>query len=626
MTHTMTRRDVAEAQVGPAALLHAPLGVTPRGADSCTVLVWAPRAGEVHLEVGTGASVERYPLPQLENGYHGALVDAMLPGTRYAFRLDGGEPRPDPASRSQPDGVHAASCVVDLRDFRWTDEHWRGLPMRDYVIYELHVGTFTPEGTFDAAAARLDELAQLGITAVELMPVAEFPGARGWGYDGVNLFAPHSAYGGPDGLRRFVDAAHEHGIAVVLDVVYNHLGPEGNYLAEFGPYFSSRHHTPWGDGVNVDDHDSDEVRRFFCENALMWITDFHIDALRLDAVHGIIDTSAYPFLAELADLVAERAEELNRRVHLISESDLADVRVITPRAAGGWGHDAQWADDFHHALHVLVTGEQNGYYADFPNGLEDLAEAYRHGFVYRGQRSEYRRRRVGSQTHGRRPEQFVVCTQNHDQVGNRPRGDRVMAAYGLETSKLAAAALLLSPFTPMLFMGEEYGETNPFPYFVSHTDPQLLEAVRRGRRAEHASFYGRGVRIPDPGSVETFESAVLDWDRRFEGDHGALLRWHRALLHVRREYPALRPRQLGAPEVHVEADHDLLLLHWSHHEQEYAAFLNFGTEAVALEGMDADVEVLLDSEDERFGGHGTAGTVEELAPRGVLLMRAFAEH
>jgi maltooligosyltrehalose trehalohydrolase len=417
------------------------------------------------------------------------VVQGVKPGTRYFYRLDGNTERPDPASKFQPEGVHGPSQVIDPH-FVWEELHWSGIPFSHYVLYELHVGTFTAQGTFDAIVPHLDELKDLGITSIEIMPVAQFPGDRNWGYDGVYPGAVQNSYGGPEGLKRLIDACHQRGLAVTLDVVYNHLGPEGNYLCDFGPYFTDRYHTPWGAAINFDGPDSDAVRRFFIENALSWVTEFRLDALRLDAVHGIFDFSALHFLQELAAAVHEQAERLNRRIYVIAESDLNDVRLVSSPELGGYGLDAQWNDDFHHALHTLLTGERTGYYEDFGR-IQDLAKAFAEGFVYSGAYSPARRRRHGNTSKDLAADRFVVCAQNHDQVGNRLKGDRLSALVSFEGLKLAAAVVLLSPFIPLLFMGEEYGETAPFPYFVSHSDPDLIEVVRRGRRAEFAMCRGR---------------------------------------------------------------------------------------------------------------------------------------
>ncbi|MGH7748223.1 MAG: malto-oligosyltrehalose trehalohydrolase, partial [Candidatus Dormibacteria bacterium] len=409
----------------------------------------------------------------------------MPPGTDYRLGVDGHPGLPDPRSPHQPEGVHGPSRTVDHRAHAWGDGDWRGAELADAVLYELHVGTFTPQGTFDAAAARLGHLVELGVTAVEIMPVAEFPGDRGWGYDGVNLFAPHHAYGGPDGLRRLVDACHAHGLAAVLDVVYNHLGPDGNYLGAFGPYFTDRYRTPWGEAINLDGRQSDEVRAFVVDNALMWLRDYHLDGLRLDAVHAILDTSAVHILEELAGRVRALEAELGRRLWLIAESDLNDPRLVRDPDRGGYGLDAQWTDDVHHALHAVLTGERTGYYADYGR-VEDVAQALRHAFVLDGRYSRYRERRFGRPIGDLGGAHFVVCLQNHDQVGNRATGDRISATLSPGLLACGAALVLCSPYTPMIFMGEEWGAATPFQFFSHMPDSALREAIRDGRYAEFA--------------------------------------------------------------------------------------------------------------------------------------------
>jgi maltooligosyltrehalose trehalohydrolase len=433
--------------------------------------------------------------------------------------------------------VHGPSRVADLK-YEWTDGAWRGLPLGSYVLYELHVGTYSRAGTFAGVIAELSRLRELGVTAIELMPVAQFPGTRNWGYDGVYPFAVQDSYGGARGLQELVNACHCAGLAVVLDVVYNHLGPEGNYLADFGPYFTDCYRTPWGRALNFDGPHSEGVRRYFIDNALQWFEDFHIDALRLDAVHAIIDRSARPFLEELADCVHRRGEELGRHLYLIAESDLNDARIVRPHAVGGFGLDAMWCDDFHHAVHSLLTGERNGYYVDF-GAVEQLARAFRNGMSNPGGHSSFRQRRHGRAAPDLRGEQCVVFVQNHDQIGNRFLGERLAALVSFEQQKLAAGILCLAPFLPLLFMGEEYAETAPFLYFVSPTDRQLLEAIRKGRQEEFASFAAHEP-APDPGAPETFRRSVLNTELRHSGPHAVLYRLHRQLLELR---PRLRSTQ-----------------------------------------------------------------------------------
>ena len=518
-------------------------------AAGATFSVWAPRAERVSVHVATGTAAGEYPMVRDpgERGVFRVAVAGARAGDRYGYRVNGGDPLPDPVSRSQPDGVHGLSEVVDPDAFAWRDEHWPGVPLCDYVIYELHVGTFTPEGTFAAAAARLPELLALGVTAIEIMPVAEFPGARNWGYDGVHLYAPHHAYGGPEGLKRLVSAAHAHGIGVVLDVVYNHVGPEGNYLDQFAPYFTDVYRTPWGRAVNYDGAGSDGVRRWAHDNALYWIAEYHVDALRLDAIQGIYDFGALQFLEELSDSVHAYARRIRRKVQLFAESDLNDPRVVRAPEQGGYGLDAQWADDVHHTLHATLTGESHGYYQDF-HGIATIADVYREPFFYARRYAPHRDRTHGRSSAGVPRHRFVVCAQNHDQIGNRAAGERLGTLVSPDRLRLAAALVLLSPYLPLLFMGEEYGETAPFLYFVSHEDPALVEAVRTGRQRELDAL-GKGDVQIDPQSPDTFERCRLDWANRYEGAGAALLRLHRDLLALRKEEPALRP---GASLAHVQ--------------------------------------------------------------------------
>ncbi|MGA8185974.1 MAG: malto-oligosyltrehalose trehalohydrolase [Terriglobia bacterium] len=580
-----------------------PLGATYLGEGRCHFLVWAPCAGKVEVHV-VGSSDRTLVMERQERGYHEVLAEGMAPGTRYYYRLEGGNERPDPASRYQPEGVHGPSEVVDL-NFEWGDAGGMGLELADYIIYELHVGTYTESGTFEAVIPHLDGLCELGVSAVELMPVAQFPGERNWGYDGAYPFAVQNSYGGPAGLKALVEACHARGLAVVLDVVYNHLGPEGNYLSQFGPYFTDRYRTPWGQAINFDGPESDEVRRFFIENALYWTKDFHIDALRLDAIHAIVDPSARPILEELGAAVHRQARQLKRRIHVIAESDRNDSRIIRRRAAGGYGLDAQWSDDFHHALHTLLTPERNGYYRDFGD-VEQLARAYREGFVYSGQYSNYRKRTHGNSSKGLPSERFVVFAQNHDQVGNRMLGERLSRLVSFEAQKMAAATLLLSPFTPLLFMGEEYGEIAPFTYFVSHSDPGLIEAVRKGRQEEFAAFEWAG-QIPDPQSAETFQGCKLNHALKSEGDHQALYNFVRELIRLRRELPAFsRNGQDETEAIAFEREKLLWVRRWRRDNQA-VMIVNLGSKpAIAVFPFPkACFRKILDSADPRWNGRGS---------------------
>jgi maltooligosyltrehalose trehalohydrolase len=523
-------------------------------AGGTTFAVWAPNARQLTVRVRTGAAAGEHALARDERGVFTATIPGAQAGDDYAYRIDGGVERPDPVSRWQPHGVHGASRIVDPNAFAWTDGAWKGIEMADFVIYELHVGTFTPEGTFDAIIPRLAQLRELGVTAIELMPVAQFPGERNWGYDGVQLYAPQNSYGGPDALKRLVNAAHAEGLAVVLDVVYNHVGPEGNYLAEYGQYFTNVYRTPWGPAVNYDGAHSDEVRRFIIENACYWVREYHADALRLDAVHGIYDFRAVHLTEALAERVHELADALGRHVQVIAESDLNDPRLLRAVDLGGYAMDAQWSDDFHHAVHVALTGERAGYYQGFAEhgDIAAISDALSRRFVFQGQYASHRRRQHGAPASDVSAEHFVVFIQNHDQVGNRAAGDRLGALVPPGALKLAAALLLLAPYVPLLFMGEEYNEPSPFLYFVSHSDRDLVAAVRKGRHEEFESF-GWAGEVPDPQALETFERSRLHFERGNEGEHAALRAMYRELLTIRREEPALRP---GAARITVRSDAD----------------------------------------------------------------------
>jgi maltooligosyltrehalose trehalohydrolase len=495
--------------------------------------VWAPSASDVQLEIND----QQVPLQPADGGWWISNIPAEA-GDRYAYRLDGTGPFPDPRSASQPSGVHGPSTWI-AHEFPWTDQTWQPPPLSSGVLYEIHIGTFTDEGTFAAAIGRLNHLVELGVTHVELMPVVEWSGNRGWGYDGVDFFAPHRAYGGPTGLKQFVDACHAHRLAVILDVVYNHAGPCGNYLSRFGPYFTNRYQTPWGQAVNLDDAGSDEVRRFFADSAAMWFREYHVDGLRLDAVHALIDSSSTHFMRQLASETAALEAELGRHLCLIAESDLNDPRVVEPLESGGFGMDAQWSDDFHHAVHAVITGERAGYYEDFGR-FSDIADALQQAFVYSGRYSRHRGR-----VHGRAPAgisggRFVVSIQNHDQIGNRARGERLGHLVSPERVKIAAALLFMSPFVPMLFQGEEWGASSPFLYFTSHEDQWLGDAVRDGRRREFAAFGWAPEAIPDPQDESTWRRSQLCWDELSQPAHDDMLGWYRALIALRRDIPSLR--------------------------------------------------------------------------------------
>ncbi|GAC1516836.1 MAG: malto-oligosyltrehalose trehalohydrolase [Gemmatimonadaceae bacterium] len=591
-------------------------GAVPLANGTTRFAVWAPRVAQVEVLVQTGSGAGEYAMTRDRDGVFTTTIDGAGAGDDYAYRLDRGAETPDPASRWQPYGVHRASRIVDPHAFAWTDGEWRGIAMREHIIYELHVGTFSEAGTFDGVIPHLADLRALGVTSIELMPVAEFPGGRNWGYDGVFPYAAHSMYGGPEALMRLVNAAHGTGLAVVLDVVYNHMGPEGNYLNAYGPYFTERYRTPWGPALNYDDADSDAVRRFVIDNARHWVRDFHIDALRLDAVHGIYDFGARHVLADLADAVRGDGGELGRSVQVIGESDLNDPRVVRPAERGGWGLDAQWSDDFHHAVHATLTGERSGYYGDYSGGAATIARALRDRFVYAGSYQPSRRRRHGAPALDVPSDRFVVCLQNHDQIGNRAAGDRLGSLLTHEQRTLAAALLLLSPYVPLLYMGEEYGETRPFQYFVSHGDPSLVEAVRNGRKKEFAAF-GWGDAVPDPQSEETFRASKLDRARAQQSPHRELRTLYADLLRRRRDEPALVP---GAARTDVaDGGGDvgwITMLMSAAHGSRLLALFNVGP---ARQEIPLPTDVVerghwtleLATDDSRYGGRGgtrAAGT------------------
>ncbi|WP_239379870.1 malto-oligosyltrehalose trehalohydrolase [Frankia sp. CIT1] len=505
-----------------------------------TFRVWVPEAKTVSVITNTGGNETVHEMLTDDGGWWWVNVPAAGHGTEYAYLIDGEvDEVPDPRSASQPHGVHGRSRLIDHSLFTWTDGTWRGVTLAGSVLYELHIGTFTRAGTFDAAIERLDHLVALGVDAVELLPVNAFAGRHGWGYDGVGLFAVHEPYGGPDGLKRFVDAAHSRGIGVIMDVVYNHLGPDGNHLARFGPYFTDSHDTPWGPAVNLDAPGSDEVRAFIIDNALSWLRHYHCDGLRLDAVHAFADTRAIHILEEIAVAVHGLAAQQRRPLFAIAESDLNDPRLVTAREAGGHGLDAQWCDDVHHAMWAALSGERHGYYSDFGT-LAALAKAMERAFVHDGTYSAFRGRSHGRPVPSHIPaHRFVTFLQNHDQIGNRAVGDRAGQTLSAGLLRVGAALLLTSPFTPMLFMGDEWGATTPWQFFSDHNAPGLAEAVRKGRRSEFAAHGWGPDEIPDPQDEATFIRSKLDWAELRTPRHAGLLKWYRRLITLRRTLPDL---------------------------------------------------------------------------------------
>jgi maltooligosyltrehalose trehalohydrolase len=518
--------------------------------------VWAPRAGTLEVKIGN----KKFPMEKKPRGYWSAAVEEAGPGTDYGFVIDGLEPAlPDPRTQWQPDSVHGVSRVVHHAAFGWSDQAWQAPPLSSGLIYELHLGTFTPEGTLKTAESRLDYLKTLGVTHVELMPIANFPGKRGWGYDGVDLYAIFNAYGEPDDLKHFVDTCHGKGLAVLLDVVYNHLGPVGNYTAKFGPYFTHSHTTPWGDAVNFEEAGATEVRRFLIDNVLMWLRDYHFDGLRLDAVHAYMDRSAIHFLEEITGEVRRLEAAIGKHFVLIAESDLNDPRIVKAEEAGGYGLDAQWSDDFHHALFSAISGERAGYYADFGT-LAQLAKSLRCVFVYDGNYSEYRGRIHGRQVVGLSGHRFIGFVQNHDQVGNRAQGERVSHEAGVGRAKIAAALVLTAPFVPMLFQGEEFGASAPFLYFTDYDDPELGRMISEGRKKEFEAFGWAPDQIPDPQDEQTFLQSKLNWAELTEQPHRSLLQWHKDLITLRRNQAELTDGNLNAVNVRFDENAQWLVL------------------------------------------------------------------
>ena len=586
--------------------------------EEASVLLWAPLAEKVSVVVDDTALL----LTKKEYGYWHLATNKLKEGAAYRFSLDGKEPLPDPASLSQPEGVHGPSVALDLSRFTWTDRSWKNIPLEKYILYELHTGTFTAAGSFEAVEEKLDHLLELGVNAIEVMPVAQFPGSRNWGYDGVYPFAVQHSYGGPRALHQLVDRCHRKGIAVVLDVVYNHMGPEGNYFAAYAPYFTEKYNTPWGGAINFDDQWCDGVRRYFIENVLMWFRDFHIDALRLDAVHAIRDLSPNHILREIRQHTDQLMKATGRTHYLIVESDLNDTRFINPLQQQGYGMDAQWTDEFHHALRVSSGQPPSGYYSDF-NGLQHLAKAYTDAYVYDGQFSPHRKRKFGVKAAENPGQQFVVFSQNHDQVGNRMLGERTSSLVGFEMQKLLAAAVMVSPFIPMLFMGEEWSEPHPFLYFVSHTDPDLAEAVRKGRREEFASFHAQGE-APDPMAEKTFERSKLQWQLLDKEHHRLMFHYYKKLIGLRKSHPLMQSLNRKALDATADPARQLLFLHRWNHEKHLYCLMNFSKneQEVALPS-NRKWNCLLASSEKEWGGPLTQprsiGTSVLVAPESIII-------
>lgn len=562
--------------------------------------VWAPKAEFAELNIP--AKNLRLPLTKEDFGFWTIQTNQIKEGDHYLIVLDKQLERPDPASLFQPDGVHGVSEAVDLSAFKWTDQDWRSPLLENYIIYELHTGTFSAEGTFAGIENKLDYLRELGITAIEIMPVAQFPGERNWGYDGVGAYAVQNSYGGPHDLQKLVDACHRKGIAVILDVVYNHIGPEGNYLNEFGHYFTPKYSTPWGEALNFDDAHCDAVRTYFIQNALMWFKDFHIDALRLDAVHAIKDLSPVHLLRQLKIATLGLSQQTGKNHYLIAELDLNDPKFINPIDKQGFGMDAQWIDEFHHALRTTAGEPATGYYSDF-NGIAQLAKSYQDAYVYDGQYSPHRKKIFGLKAKENPGNQFIVFSQNHDQTGNRMLGERTSHIHPFEMQKLLAGAVLTAPYIPMLFMGEEWSETNPFLYFVSHTDPELADAVRKGRKAEFADFHAEGE-APDPMSAETFEKSRLQWQLLGESEHQVMFNFYKALIQLRKQHPALKKLDRRNLRVEYQQEENWLILHRWQEDKHILCLLNFSDSSRTLHLPDTEKSwnKLLFSGDKQWNG------------------------
>ncbi|MGI8637466.1 MAG: malto-oligosyltrehalose trehalohydrolase [Segetibacter sp.] len=604
------------------------LGVNFTSRGEAEVAIWAPLQEQVQLILSDNKPIA---LSKDEFGYWRTVTAEIKRDDLYKVSLGEDKVFPDPASLSQPDGVHGFSKAVNIQGFDWNDDDWRNLPLEEYVLYELHVGTFTQEGTFAALEERLPYLKELGINAIEMMPVSQFPGGRNWGYDGVFPYAVQNTYGGVQGLKHLVEICHQHGIAVILDVVYNHLGPEGNYLGAFGPYFTDKYNTPWGNAINFDDEWCDGVRRYFIENALMWFRDFHIDALRMDAVHAIKDFSATHILREIKQHVNKLIAATSRTHYLIVELDLNDTRFIDPLEKQGYGMDAQWADEFHHALRVTTGEERSGYYSDF-DGIIHLAKSYKDAYVFDGQYSLHRKKTFGVKAEDNPGKQFVVFSQNHDQVGNRMLGERTSGLVSFEMQKLMAAAVIVSPYLPMLFMGEEYSEPHPFLYFVSHTDPDLAEAVRKGRKAEFAAFHSQGE-APDPVDEKTFEKSKLQWQLLQQPQQKTMFEYYKTLISLRKQEPALYSLNRHQLNVEENEENKTLFLHRWHEGDHILCLMNFSKEEqqATLPTYQNDWVKLLNSADSQWSGPSRAdagasgGHEVTIQPESILIYKISNE-
>ncbi len=544
----------------------------------CRFTVWAPTKERITLHL-ISSPKRLVEMKKDEEGYFQVIVNNIIPGTNYYYQIEDGPDLPDPASYYQADGVHGPSQVIDHNAYQWKTKDWKGLNFKDLILYELHVGTFTPEGTFKAILPRLDELKEMGINALEIMPISQFPGTRNWGYDGVYPYSVQNSYGTPDDFKQLVDECHLRGIAVFLDLVYNHLGPEGNYFGHYGPYFTKNYCTPWGDAINFDGAYSDGVRDFFSDNALFWAEIYHLDGLRLDAIHTVYDMGAVHFWEYTQEKLQRFRQQTGRKYHLIAESDLNSPRVVQSPALGGYGFDAAWLDDFHHALYVILHERGRKRYEDF-GSIKQLAKAIKEGYVHSGEYVEFRKKKYGRSSAGISGDHFVVFTHNHDQIGNHPRGQRWGGLVDLERLKLGAALMLLAPYIPMLFMGEEYGEDNPYYYFVSHTDQELVRAVQKGRREEFANFDWASD-PPDPQSEETFEASKINWDKRNQGKYALIREWYKKLIHLRKQARALQNFDKDQTEVTIH-DEKCLILQRNSGTNAIVCLFNFSNNALEI--------------------------------------------
>lgn len=567
----------------------------------CEFIVWSPFSRSMFLEVS--GNKELLKMKKDNDDYWKINVD-VNPDDKYSFIINGDNRKPDPASNYQPEGVHGASQIIDHNSFDWEDEKWKGIPLKEMIMYELHIGTFTNEGTFLSAIEKLDYLKEIGVNMIEVMPVAQFPGNRNWGYDGVYAFAVQNSYGSCDDFKQFINECHKNNLGVILDVVYNHLGPEGNYTTQYGPYFTSKYHTVWGDAINFDDEYSGHVRNFFFENALYWLNNFHIDALRLDAIDSIYDLSGKHFLQELKEKVDEFTKYDARERFLIAESDLNDVKIINPVEKGGYNLDAQWSDDFHHSVHSFLTGENDGYYGDY-GSINHIKKALTDTFVYSGNYSEFRKRKHGNSAEGVEPYKFVVCIQNHDQVGNRPFGKRLTHLAEFEKLKLAAGLMILSPYTPLLFMGEEFAAETPFLYFIDHIDEKLVEAVGVGRREEFKSFMWQKD-IPEPGDDETFLRSKINWESINEERNNAIFNFYKKLIELRKNIALLQNRKRSHFHIKSTKNDNTFIMSTQDSSGEIYVFFNFDDEEIQIDFKfpEGNWKKLIDSSSEQWLGPG----------------------